>query len=126
MQSTNSQISLSSTSIKVGVSSAFKTLPFILLALAMLCLAGCSGAVVGAGAATVGIIATRPSDGPPPDLADQTPPHESWCYETAGYPECYAYPVKDANNRLIMVDPPNRYPLTARGYHEAVIESQSP
>lgn len=102
-----------------------KTLPFILFALAILSLAGCSGtAVVGAAAGSSYFF--EPDKGDPPDLSLQMAQHESWCYETAGYPECYSYPVRDANNRLIMVDPPYRYPLTERGYHEAVIESQQP
>lgn len=103
-----------------------KTLPFILAALAMLAMAGCSGTAVGLGASAVGIVATRPDEGPPADLASQIPQHESWCYRTAGFSECYAYPQKDANGRLINVDPQNRYPLTARAYHEAVIESAQP
>lgn len=121
------QNSFSQTSSKAaGLSAAMKLLPFILFALAMLSLAGCNGTVIGLGAAAGGIIGTRPGDEPPADLSAQIPQHESWCYETAGYPECYAYPVPNANNRLIMVDPPNRYPLTARSYHETVIESQQP
>ena len=31
----------------------------------------------------------RPKPPPPADTADQIAPHESWCYETMGYPECY-------------------------------------
>ena len=110
----------------VGTSTAMKTMPFILFALAMLSLASCTPLGMATGATVGGIYSTRPGEGPPPDLADQVPQHESWCYETAGYAECYAYPVKDANSRLIMVDPANRYPLTARAYHETVIESQQP
>jgi hypothetical protein len=111
-----------------AIHAAMKTLPFILFALAMLSLTGCTSTpldvvMVGAG---VGMYETKRDEPPPADLSLQTAQHESWCYETAGYPECYAYPVKDANARLINVDPPNRYPLTARSYHEAVIESQQP
>jgi hypothetical protein len=121
------QTSISQLSSKLaGLSAAMKTLPFILLALAMLCLAGCTPLGMAAGGTIGGIYATKPDEGQPADLSLQTPQHESWCYETSGYPECYAYPQKDANNRLIMVDPPSRYPLSARGYHEDVIESQQP
>ncbi len=119
------QDSVSSPALQsAGRKAALKTLPFILFGLAMLALAGCNGTVIGLGAAAGGIIGTRPGDEPPADLSAQMPQHETWCYETAGEPQCYAYPVKDANSRLINVDPPNRYPLTARAYHETVIESQ--
>jgi hypothetical protein len=93
-----------------------KTLPFILLALASLMLAACSGTTVGAAAAYYGITHTRPDEGPPADVEDQTAPHESWCYETMGYAECYAHPKIGADNRLINVDPQNRYPLTHADY----------
>lgn len=110
-----------------------KTLPFILFALAALALSGCgasiagvslvNGTTVGLGGAAEGIIATKPDQPPPADLASQIPQHESWCYETMGYPECFSHPQKDANNRLINVEPQNRYPVTARAYYQDVVES---
>lgn len=109
-----------------ALSAALKTLPYILFALGMLELASCTPLTVAGAGTAEGIYATRHRDGAPADIADQIPQHESWCYETAGYPECSSYPEKNANNRLIMVDPASRYPLTARGYHEEVIESQQP
>jgi len=108
----------------LGQTPAVKTLPFILFALAALALAGCNGTTVALGAAAAGIWETKPDPLPPADLASQIPQHESWCYETMGQPECFSHPQKDANNRLINVDPENRYPLTARAYHEAVVEDQ--
>jgi hypothetical protein len=114
--------------------SAAKTLPFILFALAMLALAGCgasvagvslvNGTTVGLGGAAAGVLGTRPDDPPPADLADQTAQHENWCYETMGYNECYAQPQKVDPNRLVNVDPANRYPLTPRAYDQAVFEAQ--
>ncbi len=104
--------------------SATKTLPLIFLALAMLALAGCNGTVIGLGAAAGGIMGTKPDELPPADTADQIAQHESWCYETMGTPECFSHPQKDSGNRLINVDPPNRYPLTARSYNETVVEDQ--
>jgi hypothetical protein len=97
-----------------------KTLPFVLLALAMLALAACSGTTVMSAASTAGIWYTRPGAPPPADTADQIAEHESWCYETMGYAECYAHPQDVDPNRLINVDPQNRYPLTARDYQELV------
>lgn len=101
-----------------------KTLPFILLALAMLALAACNGTTIAMGAAGAGPYLTRPQ-APPPDVADAIPPHESWCYETLGYPECYAHPLNDDPNRLINVDPASRYPLTLHDYNEARVNSEN-
>jgi hypothetical protein len=103
--------------------SAMKTLPFILMALAMLALASCSGTTVALGGEALGIWSTRPDQLPPADTADQIAQHESWCYNTMGYPECYTTPQDGAGNRLINVDPESRYPLTPRAYNEAVVES---
>ena len=106
---------------------AVKTLPFILFALAMLALAGCAvgpfalnGTEVAAGGAVAGIYGTRPDALPPADTKDQIAPHESWCYETLGYSECYASPQDVPPGRLINVDPPNRYPLTNYNYNQAL------
>ena len=100
--------------------SAARTLPFILLGLAMLALAGCDGGVM-LGAGTAGMIyLTKPSDPPPADTEHSIQPHESWCYETMGDPVCYAH-AQDVNpDRLINVDPPNRYPLTPRAYDNEI------
>ena len=97
-----------------------KSLPYVLLALAMLTLASCDGATVFSGVSTAGMWLTRPGDPPPADTEHQIAEHESWCYETMGYAECYAHPQATDPNRLINVDPPNRYPLTPREYDEAV------
>ena len=100
-----------------------KHLPFILLALAGLLLAGCNGTTVAAAGMYYGATETRRVNSTPPDLADQTAPHESWCYETAGYAECYAHPQIGADNRLINVDPASKYPLTAAAYDKAAATS---
>ncbi|MGE3623921.1 MAG: hypothetical protein AB7H77_08640 [Bdellovibrionales bacterium] len=97
-----------------------KTLPFILIALAMLSLAGCNGTTVYAAGAATGIFLTRDKDKPPADTASQIPEHESWCYSTLGYPQCYPYPINTHPSRLINVEPQNRYPLTPAQYWEAV------
>jgi hypothetical protein len=97
-----------------------KTLPFILLALAALALAGCNGTEVAAMGATAGIFYTKPDPLPPADTADQIAQHESWCYETMGYAECYAHAQNVEPNRLINVDPQSRYPLTAHDYWDIV------
>jgi len=100
-----------------------KTLPFILLALAGLLIAGCNGTTVAAAGMYYGMTSTKRDAGPPADIADQTAPHESWCYETMGYPECYSHPQIGADNRLINVDPANKFPLTAAAYDKAAAES---
>ncbi|MFY9288843.1 MAG: hypothetical protein WAO98_10125 [Alphaproteobacteria bacterium] len=104
--------------------SPLKTMPFILFALAALMLAGCNGTTVVASVAAAGIFLTKPDEPPPADTASQIAAHESWCYETLGDIECHAKPVREASNRLVMVEPQNRYPLTTRAYHEAVVEAQ--
>ena len=58
------------------------------------------------------------------DTADQIAQHDSWCYETLGYAECYAHPQNTEPNRLINVDPQNKYPLTAQKYWEVVYEDK--
>jgi len=107
-----------------GFDAALKTLPLILFALAALMLANCTGTTVALGGAAVGMVATKPSEPPPADTEHQIAQHESWCYETSGYAECYAHPQKDAGNRLINVTPENLYPLTPRAYYEATVEDQ--
>ena len=69
--------------------------------------------------------ATSPSDPPPSDTADQISPHESWCYKTMGEEvECFSEPQDTPPGRLLNVDPPNRYPLTARAYAEVVEQNR--
>jgi hypothetical protein len=97
-----------------------KTFPFILLALAALALAGCNATTVTSVASTAGIWLTKPGTPPPADTEHQIKEHESWCYETMGYAECYPQPQDVDPNRLINVDPQNLYPLTPRDYEEAV------
>jgi hypothetical protein len=115
---------------------AAKTLPFILFALAMLSMASCnglgpsdfmpsaatltSGTVLGGAAAAALIYETRPGPLPPADTEHQIAQHESWCYGTMGYAECYAHPQDVPPERLINVDPPNRYPLTTFNYNQAL------
>ncbi|MDP9127125.1 MAG: hypothetical protein M3N08_02535 [Pseudomonadota bacterium] len=99
-----------------------KIIPFLLLACMALPLGGCVGNALGLGLAFGGAYETRPDDLPPADTYDQIAEHESWCYETLGYPECYAHPQNVDPNRLINVDPANRYPLTSRAYKDVAIE----
>jgi hypothetical protein len=101
-----------------------KKLPFILFALALLALAGCTGTTVALGGAAAGIYSTKPDDLPPADTEHQIAQHESWCYETLGYPECYAHPQDVEPNRLIMVDPANHYPLTPAAYMGEISKPQ--
>ena len=101
-----------------------KIVSFAFLALILLTLSACNGTTVGLGAAYLGITETRPDDLPPADTANQIAQHESWCYESLGYAECYAHPQAVDANRLINVDPANRYPLTPQAYRDAVSESQ--
>jgi len=98
-------------------------IPFLLLLLSNCAAPAMTGAAVSAGAAA-GIYATKPGDLPPADTAHQIPPHENWCYTTMGDSQCYSHPQNTAPDRLINVDPQNRYPLTPRDYHEVVVEDQ--
>jgi len=92
--------------------------------LCLLSLSACSTGLVEAGAASYATIAgTRPDEPPPADTEDQIAAHESWCYESMGYAECYAHPQPVDPNRLINVDPANHYPLTPQAYRNAVVES---
>lgn len=99
--------------------------PLSLLVLsALLALSGCSGpAMLGTGMAA-GIWATKPATPPPADTASQIAEHESWCYATIADPMCYDHPQDVPPGRLITVEPMNRIPLTARAYHDAVVEDQ--
>lgn len=87
-------------------------------------LPACSGTTVGLGAAAVGSYLTKPGEPPPANTVDQIAQHDSWCYKTMGYAECYSQPQDVEPNRLINVEPQSKYPLTPRAYHEAVIEGQ--
>jgi len=99
------------------------SLAFALLSAALL--TGCVSAVIEGGAAAGGIYATKPSDLPPADTADQMPAHESWCYKTLGEEvECYSQPQDTPPDRLVNVDPANRYPLTGRAYAEVVAQNR--
>lgn len=100
----------------------------LLIIISLLLLDGCAApvmteTVVGA-AAAAGIYETRRTDGPPADTADQIAAHEDWCYSTLGDIECYAHPQNVPPDRLVNVDPQNRYPLTPRAYHDVVVEDQ--
>ncbi|MBI1272710.1 MAG: hypothetical protein GC131_01305 [Alphaproteobacteria bacterium] len=43
-------------------------------------------------------------------------PHQSWCYETIGEPDCYTGPQDVPKDRLINVDPVSQRPLTPEQY----------
>lgn len=103
--------------------STAKTLLSALLALSTLALVGCSGAAITGGTAAVAYV-TSPSTPPPADTASQIAEHESWCYQTLGYAECYPHPQDVPPGRLINVDPQNRYPLTSEAYDDMIIEDQ--
>jgi hypothetical protein len=86
-------------------------------------LAGCAQApVLGLGLATSYL--TKPDTPAAADTANQIPEHESWCYRTMGFVECYSQPQDVPATRLVNVDPANRYPLTARSYNEAVMQAK--
>jgi hypothetical protein len=70
------------------------------------------------------MVATRPSSPPPADTQSQIPEHETWCYTTMGDTQCYAKPQEVAPNRLINVEPQNRYPLTAEAYRDELTKSR--
>jgi len=100
-----------------------KEFPFVSLA-AMLFLTGCNPPV-GIGLAEAGAAwITKPSTPDAADTASQIAPHESWCYRTLGTIECFDQPQDDAGNRMINVDPQNRYPLNARAYAEVVTQNR--
>ena len=101
-----------------------KIVSFAFLALILLTLSACNGTTVGLGAAYLGITETRPEDLPPADTEDQIAQHESWCYESLGYSECYAHAQNVDPNRLINVDPANRYPLTPDAYRDVAAETR--
>ena len=84
--------------------------------LGTLFLAGCGAPVALTAMEGGAMYATKPADLPPADRADQIAPHESWCYRTLGTIDCYVEPQDTPASRLVMVDPANRYPLTARAY----------
>lgn len=95
------------------------------LTLVAVSLAACTGPVIMGSDAAV-IYATKPSTPPGPDLAAQIPQHESWCYETAGYAECYAHPQRTSPGRLINVDPPSSYPVDPAAYRQALKNKGGP
>jgi hypothetical protein len=101
-----------------------KSLPFILLALAALMLANCNGTTVAAVGSAAGMYLTKPKEPPPADTADQIAQHDSWCYETMGYAECYSQAQNTEPDRLINVDPQNKYPLTNHDYWEVVYQGK--
>ena len=84
-------------------------------------LGACTGPVI-MGADAIAIIATKPSSPPPADTQDQIPEHESWCYSTMGDPQCYPRAQNVPADRLINVEPQNRYPLDSAAYRQAVNE----
>lgn len=101
----------------------FNLRPPLFLGLIVVLLNACTGLEAGAGAGALMYI-TKPGDPAPADTADQIAEHENWCYQTLGNVECYSHPQNVDPDRLVNVDPQNRYPLTRRAYHETVIEDQ--
>lgn len=101
-------------------------MPLILLALAGLALASCSsGTTAISMVSSAGMWLTRPGAPDPVDPSLQQAEHESWCYETLGYVECYDAPQAGRGNGLVSVEPQNRYPLNPRAYQEAVFLSRA-
>jgi hypothetical protein len=96
---------------------------FVPLALAALGLSACTGLTGGVimGADAAGIYATSPSKPPPPDIADQIPPHESWCYSTMGDTQCFAHAQNVPPERLVNVDPQSSYPVDLAAYRQALL-----
>lgn len=94
------------------------------LACVVLALGACNGTTVAIAGAATGIWYTRDRKLPPADTDSQIPAHESWCYKTLAEPECYPYPQDVPPSRLINVDPQNKYPLTRRGYYQALAGNQ--
>lgn len=96
---------------------------------AVLLLSACAApmaAVTTGGSAGVLSYATSPSEPPPADLNAQMAQHESWCYSTMGEVyECFDQPQATSPGRLVNVDPPNRFPLNARAYNEALKQAQA-
>lgn len=87
-----------------------------------LALGGCMSTM---GMATLGaegaiFYATKPDSLPPADTEHQIPAHESWCYRTMGEVQCYAKAQDVHPERLINVEPQNRYPLTPKDYQDEV------
>jgi hypothetical protein len=101
-----------------------KNLPFILMALAALALSACSPATAYSAGTSAAIWYTKPDKPGPADTEHQIVAHEDWCYETMGYPECYPRVQRVEPDRLINVEPQNRYPLTAGQYWETVYADQ--
>ena len=96
-----------------GSDTPLKTLPFILLALAALALAGCMP------------LFNKPGQqGTVMSKEDPLPEHQSWCYQTLGAIDCYAHPQNFPPGRLVNVSPQSRYPLTAEEYGKTVSQGQ--
>lgn len=90
------------------------------LLFAIFVLSGCTGPVIVGGSAAM-IVATNRGSGGAADTEHQIPEHQSWCYNTLGYVECYAHPQKDiAYERLVNVDPQNLYPVDLQAYQAAL------
>ena len=81
------------------------------------------GDIAGKGFAA-GMWFTRDKTPPPADTEHQIAQHENWCYETMGYAECYPTAQNTEPDRLINVDPQNRYPLTNHEYWDVVYSNK--
>lgn len=82
--------------------------------------AGCSSHQVAAIGVSAAIYGTRPKEPPPANVADQIPPHESWCYRTMADTECYTRAQDVPPSRLVNVEPQSLYPLTPEDYRNEV------
>jgi len=92
----------------------------LLSALGAFALGGCTGPVI-MGADAAMIVATRPLSPPPADTQSQIPEHETWCYTTLGDTQCYTKAQEVPPDRLVNVEPQNRYPLTPAAYRDELL-----
>jgi len=89
------------------------------VALAGLALSGCTGPII-MGTDAVVTVVTRPGAGPDADTGSQIPEHENWCYATMGETECFTHAQDVPPERLVNVDPQNRYPVTLQSYRDEI------
>lgn len=89
--------------------------------LGLLLLAGCTQQVVMGGTAAA-VYLTKPSSPTSSDTSYRMPEHQTWCYRTMADPQCYTSPQDVPPGRLINVDPPELYPLTAEAYSQELAE----
>lgn len=95
---------------------------YLLLALSLLPLGGCSWTLIGAGAATAYL--ASPSEPPPAETEDRVKTERLWCYRTLGDAECYAHAQDVPPGRLIGVSPAKDHPTDLHAYREALVEGR--